>query len=131
MTICAISPNVRASTPQLLDEVADSDAKALPISGWRTRQQVQRNGRAAIEINDDTGDPVGLITSTNMPMLDHSMNVKNWHNGNMALRWCAAGMIGASMQFGRINGHLHLRAPASPSGRTSPRKPSVPSSLTT
>ncbi len=25
----------------------------------------------------------------------HSSNVKNWQNGNMALRWCAAGMIEA------------------------------------
>lgn len=41
---------------------------------------------------------------------DHSMNVKNWQNGNMALRWCAAGMIEASKQFRRVNGHLHLPA---------------------
>jgi putative transposase len=39
---------------------------------------------------------------------NHSMNVKNWQNGNMALRWCAAGMIEASKQFRRVNGHLHL-----------------------
>jgi len=38
----------------------------------------------------------------------HSMNVKNWQNGNMALRWCAAGMIEARSQFRRVNGHLHL-----------------------
>jgi transposase-like protein len=41
---------------------------------------------------------------------DHSMNVKNWQNGNMALRWCAAGMIEATKQFRRVNGHLHLPA---------------------
>ena len=41
---------------------------------------------------------------------DHSINVKNWQNGNMALRWCAAGMIEASKQFRRVNGHLHLPA---------------------
>jgi len=41
---------------------------------------------------------------------NHSMNVKNWQNGNMALRWCAAGMIEASKQFRRVNGHLHLPA---------------------
>jgi hypothetical protein len=41
---------------------------------------------------------------------NHSMNVKNWHNGNMALRWCAAGMIEARGQFRRVNGHLHLPA---------------------
>lgn len=41
---------------------------------------------------------------------NHSMNVKNWQNGTMALRWCAAGMIEASKQFRRVNGHLHLPA---------------------
>jgi putative transposase len=40
----------------------------------------------------------------------HSSNVKNWQNGNMALRWCAAGMIEARGQFRRVNGHLHLPA---------------------
>ena len=43
---------------------------------------------------------------------NHSTNVKNWQNGNMALRWCAAGMIEAGKQFRRVNGHLHL--PAAP-----------------
>jgi putative transposase len=28
----------------------------------------------------------------------------------MALRWCAAGMIEATGQFRRVNGHLHLPA---------------------
>jgi transposase-like protein len=41
---------------------------------------------------------------------NHSTNVKNWQNGNMALRWCAAGMIQARAQFRRVNGHLHLPA---------------------
>lgn len=41
---------------------------------------------------------------------NHSTNVKNWQNGNMALRWCAAGMIEARAQFRRVNGHLHLPA---------------------
>jgi hypothetical protein len=40
----------------------------------------------------------------------HSTNVKNWQNGTMALRWCAAGMIEAGKQFRRVNGHMHLRA---------------------
>jgi putative transposase len=41
---------------------------------------------------------------------DHSTNVKRWRDGTMALRWCAAGMVEASKQFRRVNGHLHLRA---------------------
>lgn len=40
----------------------------------------------------------------------HSANVKNWRSGTMALRWCAAGMLEASKQFRRVNGHLHLPA---------------------
>jgi hypothetical protein len=70
----AVSSEDRASVPAsthalLDDEAASVDGTALPISGWRLRQRLQRNGRVAIEINDDTGDLVGLITSTNLPML--------------------------------------------------------------
>ncbi len=39
---------------------------------------------------------------------DHSRNLKRWRDGQMALRWCAAGMVEASSQFRRVNGHLHL-----------------------
>jgi transposase-like protein len=38
----------------------------------------------------------------------HSTNVKRWRDGQMALRWCAAGMTEATTQFRRVNGHLHL-----------------------
>ena len=37
-------------------------------------------------------------------------NVKRWRDGQMALRWCAAGMVEAGKQFRRVNGHLHLPA---------------------
>jgi putative transposase len=39
---------------------------------------------------------------------EHSKNVKRWRDAKMALRWCAAGMVEASKQFRRVNGHLHL-----------------------
>jgi putative transposase len=38
----------------------------------------------------------------------HATNVKRWRDGQMALRWCAAGMVEAAGQFRRVNGHLHL-----------------------
>jgi transposase-like protein len=41
---------------------------------------------------------------------DHAGNVKRWRDGQMALRWCAAGMVEAGKQFRRVNGHLHLRS---------------------
>jgi putative transposase len=41
---------------------------------------------------------------------DHATNVKRWRDGQMALRWVAAGMGEAAKQFRRVNGHLHLAA---------------------
>ena len=41
---------------------------------------------------------------------EHSGNVTRWRDGQMALRWCAAGMIETGKQFRRVNGYLHLPA---------------------
>ncbi len=52
---------------------------------------------------------------------EHSKNVKRWRDGQMALCWYAAGMLEASGQFRRVNGHLHLpalRAALRTGGRT-------------
>jgi putative transposase len=37
-----------------------------------------------------------------------SRNVKNWQNGEMCLRWTAAGMLEAEQQFRRVIGHTEL-----------------------
>jgi len=39
-----------------------------------------------------------------------SRNVKRWHNGDMCLRWTAAGMLEAERQFRKIIGYKHLAA---------------------
>jgi putative transposase len=41
---------------------------------------------------------------------DHAANVKHWQDGQMVLRWIAAGMGEAARQFRRVNGYLHLPA---------------------
>jgi putative transposase len=41
---------------------------------------------------------------------DHAANVKRWRDGQMVLRWTAAGMSEARLQFRRVNGYLHLPA---------------------
>lgn len=41
---------------------------------------------------------------------DHSRNVKRWRDGEMVLRWCAAGMGEAAKQFRCVKGFLHLPA---------------------
>ena len=54
-------------------------------------------------------------------------NVKRWRDGQMALRWCAAGMVEAGKQFRRVNGHLHLPALRAALERRSPPRLSDPS----
>src|SRR3954465_1922594 len=39
---------------------------------------------------------------------DHARNFNRWRDGQMALRWSPGGMVEASRQFRRVNGHLHL-----------------------
>jgi putative transposase len=41
---------------------------------------------------------------------DHATNVKRWQDGQMVLRWMAAGMGEAATQFRRVNGYLYLPA---------------------
>jgi putative transposase len=41
---------------------------------------------------------------------DHAANVKRWRDGQMVLRWIAAGMGEAATQFRRVNGYLYLPA---------------------
>jgi putative transposase len=41
---------------------------------------------------------------------DHAVNVKRWRDGQMVLRWIAAGMGEAAKQFRRVNGYLQLPA---------------------
>ena len=46
---------------------------------------------------------IGICRST-------SRNVKRWQNGDMCLRWTAAGMLEAEAQFRKIIGYKHLAA---------------------
>ena len=38
----------------------------------------------------------------------HSSNVKRWRDGQMAMRWCAAGMLEAEGQFRRVKGYREI-----------------------
>ena len=60
---------------------------------------------------------------------ERSKNVKGWRDGPMALRWCAAGMVEASKQFRRVNGHLHLARYAQRSNGMSPPRLSAPTGM--
>jgi hypothetical protein len=62
MTISEIAP-----AAVRLDDRVDAGPEIGP--GWHIHQGLQRNGRAAIEVTDDTGELIGLIASTDLAML--------------------------------------------------------------
>lgn len=41
---------------------------------------------------------------------DHAANASRWLDGQMVLRWVAAGMGEPAKQFRRVNGYLYLPA---------------------
>jgi hypothetical protein len=97
MTVCAISPGPPMLANALLDAADSPDGTPLPIAGWRMRRQVQVNGRAVIEINDDTDDLVGLITSTTIPMLTVDAAWRGWgHAIDGTRQWWALAIGHAS-----------------------------------
>jgi putative transposase len=61
-----------------------------------------------------TGALLKTVMSTNPveSMIDivreHARNVKRWQDGDMRLRWAAAGMLAASAQFRRVKGYRQL-----------------------
>jgi putative transposase len=63
------------------------------------------------------------VKSTIAICRDHAANVKRWRDGQMVLRWMAAGMDQARKQFRRVNGHLHLAALRAGLDQTVPAHP--------
>ena len=61
-----------------------------------------------------TGTLLKTVMSTNPveSMIEivraHARNVKRWQDGDMRLRWAAAGMLAASTQFRRVKGYRQL-----------------------
>jgi putative transposase len=61
-----------------------------------------------------TGSLLKTLESTNPVesmieiVRDHARRVKRWADGEMALRWAAAGMLAAEAQFRRVKGYQQL-----------------------
>jgi transposase-like protein len=79
-----------------------------------------------------TGSLLKTVMSTNPveSMIEivraHARNVKRWQDGDMRLRWAAAGMLEASKQFRRVKGYRQLPALAHALQRTaSALEPSI------
>ena len=85
-------PGAAASLREGLDETLTVVALGLPSTLARTMRST---------------NPIESMLSI---CRERSKNVKRWRDGQMALRWCAAGMVAAGTQFRRVNGYLHLPA---------------------
>jgi hypothetical protein len=74
-----------------------SDAIPLPLEGWQLRHRVPPNGRAVVEVIDDTGDLVGLLMSTDLPMLSVDAAWRGiGHDSDGARQWWALAIGHAS-----------------------------------
>jgi putative transposase len=95
---------LRALAAQL--EKVNPDAAASLREGLAETLTVTRLGV--------TGSLLKTVMSTNPveSMIEivraHARNVKRWQDGDMRLRWAAAGMVAASAQFRRVKGYRQL-----------------------
>ena len=94
------------SSPRELDKTHPGAAASLR-EGMAETLTILAPGRAAHPGPHACARPTRIESMIGI-CRDHSSNVKNWRDGTMALRWCAAGMLEADHQFRRVNGHLHL-----------------------
>lgn len=83
-------PDAAASIREGLDEMFT--VRGLGVSGTLARTLTTTN----------------MIESMISVARDTSGNVKNWRDGEMVKRWCAAGILNAEAHFRRVRGHRQL-----------------------
>jgi len=85
-------PGAAASLREGLDETLTLQRLGVHEQLWRT-----------LSSTNPIESMIAICRST-------SRNVKRWQNGDMCLRWTAAGMLEAERQFRKIIGYQHLAA---------------------
>jgi transposase-like protein len=85
-------PGAAASLREGLDETVTLQRLGVPQQLWRT-----------LSSTNPIESMIAICRAT-------SRNVKRWQNGDMCLRWTAAGMLEAERQFRKIIGYQHLAA---------------------
>ncbi len=100
-------PGAAASLREGMAETLTVLRLDLPPTLARTMRSTNAIESMISICRDKSTNASGCAKARSGPTL--SGPVKNWRDEQMALRWCAAGMVEAGKQFRRINGHLHLR----------------------
>jgi len=85
-------PGAAASLREGLEETVTLQRLGVHEQLWRT-----------LSSTNPIESMIGICRAT-------SRNVKRWQNGDMCLRWTAAGMLEAERQFRKIIGYKHLAA---------------------
>jgi len=87
------------SHPGAAASLREGLAETVTLQRLRVHQQLWRS----LSSTNPIESMIGIVRST-------SRNVKRWQNGDMCLRWTAAGMLEAERQFRKIIGYQHLAA---------------------
>jgi transposase-like protein len=95
----AIAEDLERAHPGAAGSLREGMAETLTVARLGAHPSLARRLRST--------NSIGPMTEI---CRDHSTNVKNWSSGQMALRWCAAGMVEAEGQFRRVDGYVHLSA---------------------
>ncbi len=107
-------PGAAASLREGIEETVTLQRLGVHEQLWRT-----------LSSTNPIESMIGICRST-------SRNVKRWQNGDMCLRWTAAGMLEAEAQFRKIIGYKHLAALAVAvendlaAGRTATSRSTIP-----
>ncbi len=102
----------RSAAADRLGQLADELARSHPGASASLREGLEET--ITVQRLGITGKLKRTLDSTNPceSMIEcvrrSSRNVKHWQNGDMALRWTAAGMLEAERQFRRVIGHADL-----------------------
>ena len=97
--LCALATELDRTHPSAATSLREGMAQTLTVLRLNMSPTLARTFRST-----------NAVESMISICRDHASNVKRWRDGQMALRWCAAGMIEAGKQFRRVNGHLHLQS---------------------
>src|SRR6202035_3859904 len=69
----------------------------LAVSGWRIRWRLQPDGRAVIEVCDETGVLTGLVVGTRLPNVSADAGWRGKARGTDGAKWWWALAIGHAL----------------------------------
>jgi len=92
-----LAAELQRSHPGAAASLREGLAETVTLQRLRVHQQLWKT----LSSTNPIESMIGICRST-------SRNVKRWQNGDMCLRWTAAGMLEAEAQFRKIIGYKHL-----------------------